>query len=266
MKFLKLTIIFAVLLTCASMYAQTSKTRLWSKADGKGSNHAELWRFAPDSAQNGNSKAVIICPGGSYHHLGLKNEGVKAARWFCSKGYDAYVLRYRVAMNGFHHPAMLEDFERAVEMVNADSIGAIGFSAGGHLVLMAGAFLPKEKRPAWVAAIYPVVSMQDSIAHPWSRKSLLGRHYTQEAKDKFSMELQIPDDMPPVYLQVSDDDHTVNPQNSIALSKVLEQKGVTYTFSHFNNGGHGYGFGNNAFNSTSHWYDTLYQWLQTVCK
>ena len=266
MKLLRLIICLVVSLMCASVYAQTSKVRLWSKADGKGNNHAELWHFAPDSTHNGSSKAVIICPGGSYHHLGLKNEGVKVAQWFCSKGYNAYVLRYRVAMNGFHHPAMLEDFERAVEIVNIDSIGAIGFSAGGHLVLMAGAFLPKGKKPAWVAAIYPVVSMQDSIAHHWSRKSLLGSHPTQEVKDKLSMELQIPDDMPPVYLQVSDNDHTVNPQNSIALSEALDQKGVAYTFTHFNTGNHGYGFKNNSFNNTTHWYDTLYQWLQNVSK
>lgn len=261
------TILFA-LFCSALLNAQTSKMRLWSKADGNDSNHAELWYYAPKKASG---KAVIICPGGSYHHLGLKCEGVKVAEWFNSIGYAAYVLRYRVAMDGFHHPAMLEDMERALSIVrsvndehgvNKDSIGVIGFSAGGHLALMAGAFMPEGEKPAWVAAIYPVVSMQDSIAHRWSRKSLIGRNSTQQMKDSLSMEMHLPDDMPPVYIQVSDDDKCVNPQNSIVLAEALKQKNLNYKFNHLATGGHGYGMKQNAFNATNQWWLVLEKWLK----
>lgn len=261
------TILFALFCTVL-LNAQTSKVRLWSKADGKSANHAELWYYAPKKA---GGKAVIICPGGSYHHLGLKNEGVKVAEWFNSIGYAAYVLRYRVAMDGFHHPAMLEDMERALSIVRSvsdehgvkkDSIGVIGFSAGGHLALMAGAFMPEGEKPAWVAAIYPVVSMQGSIANRWSRKSLLGRNSSQQMKDSLSMEMHLPDDMPPVYIQVSDDDKCVNPQNSIVLAEALKQKNLNYKFNHLTTGGHGYGMKQNTFNATNQWWLVLEEWLK----
>jgi hypothetical protein len=41
--------------------------------------------------------------------------------------------------------------------------------------------------------------MQDSLTHLRSRKNLIGESFTKEQMDKFSMELQIHDDMPPVF-------------------------------------------------------------------
>ena len=61
--------------------------------------------------------SVIICPGGSYHHLGMKNEGFEVAKWFQSKGVNAFVLRYRVGFWGFHHPAMIEDLQRPIQFI-----------------------------------------------------------------------------------------------------------------------------------------------------
>ena len=51
--------------------------------------------------------AVIICPGGSYHHLGMSHEGFASARWFSSHGIAAFVFRYRVAYNFRHDPCQL---------------------------------------------------------------------------------------------------------------------------------------------------------------
>ena len=149
-----------------------------------------------DSHAGRSLPAVIICPGGSYHHLGIPHEGFASARWFSSQGFAAFVLRYRVAYNCHHYPDQLEDIQMAIvylrehaEEFNIDKnkVGAIGYSAGGHLVTMAGEFATthnelsklgietKESlRPDFVMPIYPVVSMQDDIGHKWSRKSLLG--------------------------------------------------------------------------------------------
>ena len=49
------------------------------------------------SASESSTAAVIICPGGSYHHLGMSHEGFASARWFSEHGIAAFVLRYRVA-------------------------------------------------------------------------------------------------------------------------------------------------------------------------
>ena len=113
--------------------------------------------------QKTSDAAIIVCPGGSYHHLGMGHEGKDVALWCCSKGISAFVLKYRVSGNGFHHPAMLQDVQRAIQIVrenaaqygiNPKKIGAAGFSAGGHLVLMAAEFSEQSaKKPSSRAII-----------------------------------------------------------------------------------------------------------------
>jgi len=62
------------------------------------------------------------------------------ADWFAAHGVTAFVLTYRLAPSGYHHPAQLRDGERAVRWVrahvgrfalDAQRVGMIGFSAGG---------------------------------------------------------------------------------------------------------------------------------------
>ncbi len=254
----------------------------------------------------GSSKpAVIICPGGSYHHLGMPHEGFDTARWFMSKGVHAFVLRYRVAYNCHHYPDQFEDVQMAIHYirlhadelnVDKNKIGAIGFSAGGHLVTMAGAFSGRDElsklgisvteslRPDFVMPIYPVVSMQDDIGHKWSRRSLLGHQwrapnaskpwslinfwghaYSQYLKDAFSMENpdNIPDDMPPTFILACNDDPVVMFENSVRLSKTLTERGVDHVFVHYPHGGHGFGMNeNSAIMKETHWNDRhLLPWL-----
>ena len=190
--------------------------------------------------------AVIICPGGSYHHLGMKHEGYQVAQWFAQKGYAAFVLRYRVSSHGAHHPDMIQDLQLTIalikkfgnELIDTTKIGAIGFSAGGHLVLHSGIekhnyikneFPSSEKyglRPNYIMAIYPVVSMEDSIAHQKSRKNLLTKKYTQDDIHKFSIEQNIPDDMPPTFVLACTDDDVVDVRNSRALWQSLKEKNI----------------------------------------
>ncbi len=224
--------------------------------------------------------AVIICPGGSYHHLGLYNEGFKSAEWFSSKGVTAFTLRYRTAENGYHAPAMLQDLQRAIQLVrenageygiDVNKVGVIGYSAGGHLVTMAGAFWKShdelEKigishrvslRPDFVIPVYPVVSMDDEIAHKWSRKSLLGKNQTSERKIEFSMEKQIPDDMPPSYIVVCMDDPVVDYRNSFVLYEAMKEKKIDAQLAVYDWGKHGFGMLNNKFMKEFHWNEKMW--------
>lgn len=239
----------------------------------------------PASLSENKTPAVIICPGGSYHHLGMKYEGFASMRWFTSVGIRAFVLRYRVAYNCHHYPGQLEDLQMALvylrehaDELNIDKskIGAIGYSAGGHLVTMAGEFASSHNelaklcvktseslRPDFIMPIYPVVSMQDDIAHRWSRRSLLGHKwrkpdaekgwnlftnfwghaYSQDLKNEFSMENvnNIPDDMPPVFILACEDDPVVIYENSVRLDKALSEKNIPHLFVSYPEGGHGFG-------------------------
>lgn len=230
--------------------------------------------------------AVIVCPGGSYHHLGIFHEGKDVALWFCSKGISAFVLKYRVSGNGWHHPAMLEDIQRAIQLVrqnasqykiNPQKIGAIGFSAGGHLVLMAQEFSGQDQlkklglqsgvslEPNFIVPVYPVVSMQDDIAHVRSRKSLLNKDLSQERKDALSLELHADKIKCPVFLIANKDDRTVDYRNSVRMDEAMTKAGVDHIFILGEKGDHGFGMGNNNFVHSTRWNDNLLlPWLREI--
>lgn len=109
--------------------------------------------------------------------------------------------RYPDALNDLHQ-AMRYIKERSQRYgINPDSLGAMGFSAGGHLVMSAGELLQPKERPAFIAPIYPVVTMVDKCVHKRSRRALLGdrRKNNRQLRDSLSLELHVPDDCPPVF-------------------------------------------------------------------
>jgi acetyl esterase/lipase len=275
------TLIFLFICISQSASAENRIIDLWKNVKDMHSAESVMFMTKPEHPDG---TAVIICPGGSYHHLGILNEGYSSARWFNSQGVTTFVLRYRVAEGGFHHPSQLQDIQRAIQLVrenaslygiDAGKVGTIGFSAGGHLVTMAGAFADTDNeleklgihtdvslRPDFIMAIYPVVSMRDDIANLWSRKSLLGTNITEERKEKFSMEKQIPADMPPTYLLACRDDKIVDFENSVLLDKALTAENIPHRFAVYETGGHGFGMLNNSFMKRYHWNEDLKIWLQ----
>lgn len=265
--------------------AQPKSVRLWKGVPSMRCQPTKLYPYpAPDSLNNGIS--VVVCPGGSYRHLmGIKTEGFGVAEWLNLQGINAFVLRYRVGKYGYHHPAMIQDIQRAIQYVRAHSneyhvdankLGAMGFSAGGHLVLMAGAFAdqdflaplgvehPESLKPNFVVPVYPVVSMQDSIAHQRSRKNLLTAHYTKQQQDAFSMELQIPTDMPPTFLVTAKDDPVVMYQNSLNLERSLARSKVLYEFHLYETGGHGYGMDETKAPDAARWKYEFNRWVRNA--
>lgn len=96
-----------------------------------------------------NGMAVLICPGGGHENLVFNSEGKDAAEFLNSIGITAFVLKYRLARTK-DSPYKLEthirqDAERAMRLIrskaaefkiDANRIGAMGFSAGGEVVAM----------------------------------------------------------------------------------------------------------------------------------
>lgn len=280
-----LAVALLLLLGGGTMFAQTETLRLWKGVPGMAGNPARLYVcLAPDSLNTGVS--VLVCPGGSYAHtMGIPTEGFAVAEWLNSQGINAFVLKYRVGMQGFHYPAMMEDVQYAIRFVrqhaaayhlNPDKLGTMGFSAGGHLVTMSGAFAGENSlkplgiaddcslRPDFVVPVYPVVSMQDAIVHRRSRRNLLTRRYTEEQKTKFSMELSIPKDMPPVFLVTAKDDPKVDYRNSVYLDRSLTRAGVPHRFLLYETGGHGYGMSEKRAPEAGKWKYEFVGWLQSI--
>ena len=77
--------------------------------------HVEMITYIAENNTNG--LAVIICPGGSYSYLAIINEGTKVAEWFQKNGITSFVLRYRTNNRNTRHPAMIQDLQRAIQLV-----------------------------------------------------------------------------------------------------------------------------------------------------
>ena len=139
--------------------------------------------------------------------------------------YAAYVLRYRAAgkiefvmkyrslFRGNRHPDMICDLQRAIQLVRerySGPVGAMGFSAGGHLVMSAGEYFDTNfltrygiepsvsLRPDFVASIYPVVTLSAPPVHKRSRLGLLGEWTAMNPsmRDSLSLEHHVKADTP----------------------------------------------------------------------
>src|SRR5437879_3425595 len=69
-------------------------------------------------ADKANGSAVVICPGGGYGFLAVDHEGKQVAEWLNSIGVAGFMLKYRIAPR-YHHPAPMQDTQRAVRTVRA---------------------------------------------------------------------------------------------------------------------------------------------------
>ncbi len=220
--------------------------------------------LTPFPAEGDNSPAVIVCPGGSYFWHDMEAEGYSVGKWLQQNGISAFVLRYRAAgvfafithhrylFRGKRYPDALNDLHQAMRYVKAHAeeyginprqVGAMGFSAGGHLVMSAGELLEATERPAFIAPIYPVVTLTESCVHKRSRRALLGdnKMKNRALQDLLSLEKHVKPDCPPVFLVNCKDDPIVDYRNSVLLDSALTRHQVPHRYIQYATGGHGFG-------------------------
>lgn len=225
---------------------------------------------------------VIVCPGGGYAGLAIDYEGYDVARWFNSFGVAAFVLKYRVAPR-YHHPAPLQDAQRAIRMVRAgaqkyriapDRIGIMGFSAGGHLASSTGTHFdagdpaaadPLERvssRPDFMILCYPVISFTTPYAHQGSMRNLLGIHPDPKLVKSFSTETQVTPQTPPTFLFHTNEDTVVPAENSVLFYLALRKAGVPAEMHIYERAQHGVGLAPYD-EILSSWHTRLADWLRT---
>lgn len=245
-------------LLTATLWA-SAQVNIWQGT--KGQSRVELTPYVAAGEKN---VAVIVCPGGSYFWHDMQTEGYGVARWLQQNGITAFVLKYRTAQfpayftrfryifRGRRYPDAQDDLLQAIRYVKSHAseygvdttrIGAMGFSAGGHLVMSAAELFPKTDRPAFVAPIYPVVTLVDKCVHKRSRRALVGesRLHNRQLLDRLSLERHVPDDCPPVFLMNCKDDPIVKYHNSELLDSALTAHRVPHVYIQYNTGGHGFG-------------------------
>lgn len=256
----------------------------------EGTSCNETVEMTPYLVEGDNNIAIIVCPGGSYFWHDMDTEGHEVAKWLQSEGISAFVLRYRTAnipafvlryryiFRGNRYPDPQNDLKRALEYlrrnshyygINPNKVGAMGFSAGGHLVMSAATFFPIEKRPSFIAPIYPVVTMDEECVHKRSRRALLGdsKKNDKKLRDSLSIEKHIPIDCPPVFIINCKDDPIVDYHNSELLDSALLAKNIPHKYIQYKTGGHGFGASETKGSSESRqWKKEFIKWLKNNIK
>lgn len=216
--------------------------------------------FAPPGKATG--AAFIICPGGGYGHL-APHEGFHYALWLNEQGIAGFVLKYRLGTAGYHHPAMLQDVQRAIRYVRAHAdawgldpnrVGVMGSSAGGHLAATALTHFDGENpdavdpidrvgsRPDLGILCYAVITM-GANTHAGSKLLLLGDNPDPKLVDLLSNERQVSDRTPPVFIFHTFEDATVKVENALDFAAALRRHGVAFSLHIYPKGSHGMGLG-----------------------
>ena len=269
-------------LWCCFMPALHAQINIW---EGTGTKRVQLTPYLVPGQGN---MAVVVCPGGSYFWHDMQTEGTEVAQWLNQQGISAFVLRYRTAyvpafitrfrylFRGNRYPDPQDDLTRTLQLIRERAaefgidtcrIGAMGFSAGGHLVMSVALSASAPVRPRFVAAIYPVVSMAAPCTHKRSRRALLGdnKKGDKRLQDSLSIERHVTADCPPVFLVNCLDDPVVHPHNAELLDSALTAHHVPHQYIQYSTGGHGFGVSDAKGTSESReWKRRFLEWLKTM--
>lgn len=189
---------------------------------------------------------VIICPGGGYSILCMDKEGAEAAAWLNSIGVSATVLKYRVPKN---RAGALEDAKQAVRLarehsgdwnIDAERIGMLGFSAGGHLTAVCS---NSDVRPDFSVLVYP--------AYLYKKDSI-------ELVD----EIRVDAETPPAFVVQTKDDKKYY-RSALSYAAALDASGVEVEMHLFAKGGHGYGLRPSA-HPVSQWPKLCEAWMREM--
>ena len=224
----------------------------------------------PAPKENANGCAVVVCPGGGYNVLAWRHEGLELAEFFNSLGVTAFVLKYRVPRRipDKIHWEPMQDVQRAIRLVRYEAkhenqygidpgrIGVLGFSAGGHLTVMAG-----------VQYNTKCYSRQDEADRESARPDFICPIYAAYLADGYKDDraelgslVTVTKDTPPAFMSVTWDDAFRGAQSALLFARLKEQ-GVPAEFHGYSRGGHGYGI-RPSDKPVATWNDRLADWMK----
>ena len=251
----------------------TDKILLWEEGEY---NYKGAFGFVPNlhsylhEDQEAKRPCMLVAPGGGYRMVS-PTEGEIVAKHFWEMGYQTFVLTYTTNVADIAPLNMqpFEDISRAVRIIrknsdlygiDADRIYACGFSAAGHLVgslcVHSEDVVEKNEKYQGIsnrlnAAIlsYPVVTSGE-YAHRDSFVALLGADAPEEKLTYFSLEKQVTEQTPPIFLWQTLTDELVPVENSMLMAKTLRAHGVPFAIHLFESGAHGLSLANDTWAKT----------------
>lgn len=268
-----------IILCASSAQAGEPPIILWpGGAPGAlGTAAKDIPTLTPYIPPEANGAAMLLIPGGSYSGI-YEGQAEPFALWLNQQKITAFVLRYRLGSAGYRYPSQLQDAVEAMRQIRSHAakwkidpqrIGAMGFSAGGHLVSTlinrpSDGDIPGTNgsqrvspRPDLAILCYPVISMTTK-PHGGSRNNLIGINPTEELIKKTSSELQVHPGLPPCFLWHTMEDKLVPVEHAQLFAAALHQNGVPHEVHLYQKGDHGTGL-----TGTDHpWFQDLLYWLK----
>lgn len=200
--------------------------------------------------------AVVICPGGGYDHLSVR-EGEPVVREYFTAGYQMFLLHYSVEEGAKNLQPLMQlaaavaHIRRNAKEWNVDreKVAVCGFSAGGHLAASLGtlyddaAFLERWKRtdairPDAMLLCYPVITA-DEFAHVRSLKKVSGAEVGSAEYSYFGLDRHVDCATPPTFLWHTAEDSNVPVENSLRMAAALSAAKVPFELHVFPQGKHG---------------------------
>jgi acetyl esterase/lipase len=210
---------------------------------------------------------TIVCVHGGGWRGGKRQDVGQLTQLLAKKNFVAATVTYRLAPK-YQFPAQIEDCKAAVRWlranadkyrIDADRIGAVGFSAGGHLVCLLGAADDKAGlegaggNPSQSSRVQAVVSFfgpTDFTDRNWDKSAedfflvpFLGGSFEdkKEAYRKASPIVYATADDPPFLFFHGTKDKLVGIDQSEKMNKKLQAAGVSARLVTMQDEGHGWG-------------------------
>ncbi|HET9256473.1 MAG TPA: prolyl oligopeptidase family serine peptidase [Pseudonocardiaceae bacterium] len=206
------------------------------------------------------STHVIVLPGGGYA-THTPHEAEPVARWLTGIGVPASVFRYPLNVR---HPMPLEALRAEIRRRRAEgaqSIGLMGFSAGGHLAGLA-ALAPgaaPEETAQFIVLGYAITSMETETYRP-ARLILLGDDASPQLRRTTSLDALVTPHSPPFFIWHTAEDSYVPPEHSYRLAAALAASNVAHAVHVFTHDPHSLGLARGA-DEAAIWTTLVEPWI-----
>jgi endo-1,4-beta-xylanase len=220
-------------------------------------HHPSITPYLPAKGK-ATGAAVIIAPGGAHRFLCVDHEGYNVAQWLSERGIAAFVLKNRLAKetNSTYKIDVeaLADTQRAVRLVrsrakewsiNPQSVGVMGFSAGGELAALVSVRFDGGREGA-----------PDLVERQGCKPDFQALIYPGRSRD-----IQPTKDSPPVFLACGYKDRQDIAEGLADVYLRFKKIGVPAELHIYSEAGHGFGVRAGTKGAVGGWLGRFEEWL-----
>ena len=250
--------------------------------------HPSLLIYRPTGPSS--RSAILVFPGGGFKALAIGPEstigpdGAHVCKWLTDAGVTCILVKYRVPNTACNWnpetrrhdapriPMALQDTQRAISIVRYNArnygidphkIGVMGFSAGGHLAVLAST--------AFNARAYTPIDAIDRVSpRPDFAIPVYPGHMTMEHKNKtpqavaaqqLNTDIVVSAKVPPTLLIHARDDSVDPVHYSQVYERELKKAGIDVTLIVYETGGHAFGVKKQG-KATDRWTEDALRWMR----